>query len=57
MTFDKEGETCKQVESPAVNVKPEDASKEDVPAGSSKIGFGLFSMRERMKTEEGQHTN
>ena len=37
--------TCKQVESPGVNGNPEDVSKEDARAGSSKFGFGFSSMR------------
>ena len=36
---------CKQVESPAVNRKPENFSKEDARAGSSKFGFNFSSMR------------
>ena len=35
----------KQVETPGVNGNPEDVSKEDVRAGSSKLGFGFSSMR------------
>ena len=45
MASDKETETCKQVESPGVNGKPEDVSKEDARAGSSKLVFGFSSMR------------
>ena len=42
MASDNEAETWKQVESPGVKVNPEDASKEDVQAGSSKLGFAFF---------------
>ena len=45
MTSDNETETCKQVESRGVNGNPEDSSKEDAKAGSSKFGFGFSSMR------------
>ena len=45
MASDNETETCKQVESPGVNGKPEDVSKEDAWAGSSKLGFGFSCMR------------
>ena len=45
MASDNETETCKQVESPGVNGNPEDVSKEDARAGSSKLGFGFSSMR------------
>ena len=45
MAFDNETVTCKQLEYPGVNVNPEDSSKEDVRAGSSKLGFGFSSMR------------
>ena len=45
MASDNETETCKQVESPGVNGIPEDLSKEDARAGSSKFGFGFSSMR------------
>ena len=45
MASDNEAETCKHVESPGVNQNPEDVSKEDARAGSSKYGFGFFSMR------------
>ena len=45
MASDNETETCKQVESPGVNGNPEDVSKEDARAGSSKFGFGFPSMR------------
>ena len=45
MASDNETETCKQVESPGVNGNPEDVSKEDARAGSSKFGFGFSSMR------------
>ena len=45
MASDNETETCKQVESPGVDGNPEDVSKEDARAGSSKLGFGFFSMR------------
>ena len=45
MASDNGTETCKQVESPGVNGNPEDFSKEDARAGSSKFGFGFFSMR------------
>ena len=38
-------ETCKQVESPGVNGNPEDVSKEDTRAGSSKFEFGFSSTR------------
>ena len=39
MASDNETETCNQVESPGVNGNPEDVSKEDVRAGSSKFRF------------------
>ena len=42
---DNETETCKQVEAPAVNGKPEDVSKEDARTGSSRFAFGFSSMR------------
>ena len=45
MASDNETETCKQVESPGVNVNPEDVSKEDARAGASNFGFGFSSMR------------
>ena len=45
LRFNHETETCKQVESPGVNGNPEDVSKEDARAGSSKLGFGFSSMR------------
>ena len=45
MASDNETETCKQVESPGVNGNPEDVSKEDARAGSSKFGFGFSSRR------------
>ena len=45
MASDNETETCKQVESPGVNGNPEDVSKEDARAGSSKFGFRFSSMR------------
>ena len=45
MVSDNETETCKQVESPGVNGNPEDVSKEDASAGTSKFGFGFSSMR------------
>ena len=45
MASDNEAETCKQVESSGVKVNPHDVSKEDVWAGSSKLGFGFSSMR------------
>ena len=45
MASDNETETCEQVESPGVNGNPEDVSKEDARAGSSKLGFGFSSMR------------
>ena len=45
MASDNEAETCKQVESPGVNENPEDISKEDVRAESSKLGFCFSSMR------------
>ena len=45
MASHNETETCKQVEAPAVNGKPEDVSDEDARAGSSKFGFGFSSMR------------
>ena len=45
MAADNETETCKPVESPGVNGNPEDVSKEDAKAGSSKFGFGVSSMR------------
>ena len=45
MASDNETDTCKQVESPGVNGNPEDVSKEDARAGSSKFGFGFSSMR------------
>ena len=44
MASDNETETCKQEESPGVNGNPEDVSKEDARAGSSKFGFGFSSM-------------
>ena len=46
MASDNGTETCKQVESPGVNGNPEDVSKEDAKAASSKLGFGFSSMRE-----------
>ena len=53
MASDNETETtCKQLEFPGVNRNPEDASKEGVGAGSSKLGVGFFLCRERGKTEE-----
>ena len=45
MASDNETVTCKQLEYRGVNVNPEDASKVDVWAGSSKLGFGFSSMR------------
>ena len=45
MASDNETKTCKQVESPGVNGNPEDVSKENGKAGSSKFGFGFSSMR------------
>ena len=45
MASDNETEICKQMESPGVNGNPEDASKEDMRAGSSKLSFGFSSMR------------
>ena len=45
MASDNETETCKQVESPGVNGNPENVSKEDAGAGSSKFGFGSSRMR------------
>ena len=45
MASDNETEICKQVESPGVDGNPEDVSKEDVRAGSSKLGFGFSSRR------------
>ena len=45
MASDNETETCQQVDSPGVNGNPEDVSKEDARAGSSKFGFGFSSMR------------
>ena len=45
MASDNETETCKQVESPGVNGNPEDVSKKDARAGSSKFSFGFSSMR------------
>ena len=45
MASDNETETCKQLESPGVNGNPEDVSKEDARAGSSRFGFGFSSMR------------
>ena len=45
MASDNETETSKQVESSGVNGNPEDVSKEDAWAGSSKLGFGFSSMR------------
>ena len=45
MASDNETETCKQVKSPGVNGNPEDVSKEDARAGSTKFGFGFFTMR------------
>ena len=45
MASDNETETCKQVESPGVNGNPEDASKQDARAGSSKLAFGSSSTR------------
>ena len=44
MLSENETEICKQVESRGVIVNPEDASKEDVRAGSSKLGCGFSSM-------------
>ena len=44
MASDNETETCKQVESPGINANPENVSKEDARAGSSKFGFGFSSM-------------
>ena len=45
MASDNETEICKQVVSPGVNGNPEDASKGDARAGSSKFGFGFSSTR------------
>ena len=45
MASDNETETCKQVESPGVNGNPEDNSKKDARAGSSRFGFGFSFMR------------
>ena len=42
---DNETEICKQEEIPGVNGNPEDVSKENARAGSSKFGFGFSSMR------------
>ena len=55
MASDNETETCKQVESPGVNVNPEDTSKEEFWAALSKLCPGFSSMGERKKTEEEQH--
>ena len=55
MASDNETETCKQVESPGVNGNPEDVSKEDARAGSSKFRLGFLPCGERKKTEEEQH--
>ena len=45
MASDNETETSKQVESSGVIGNPEDISKEDARAGSSKFGFSFSSMR------------
>ena len=45
MASDNETETSKQVEAPGVNGNPEDISKEDAKAGSSRLGFAFSSMR------------
>ena len=45
MVSDNETETCKQVDNSGVRGIPEDASKEDVPARSSKLGFEFPSTR------------
>ena len=56
MASDNETETCKQVESPGVNGNPEDVSKEDARAGSSKFGLGFSSMRgEKMDRRRAAH--
>ena len=45
MASDNETEIWKQVKCPGVNKNPEDVSKKDARAGSSKFGFGFSSMR------------
>ena len=55
MASDNETETCKQVESPGVNVNPEDASKEE--ARQDRVSWVLVFLLcgERKKTKEEQH--
>ena len=56
MASDNETETCKQVESPGVIGNPEDVSKEDAKAGSSKFSFGLsFMRREKVDRRRAAH--
>ena len=57
MASKNERETCKQVESPSVNVNPESVFQEDVRAGSSKLGVGFSSMRGEKKTKEEPRLN
>ena len=51
MASNNETETCKQVDSPVINGNPADASKEDVRARSSKLGFRFPSMRGEKKSK------
>ena len=55
MVSDIETETCKQGESPGVNVNFQDPSKEDVRAGSSSRVLVFLPCVERKEAKEEQH--
>ena len=52
IAYDNETETCKQVECPGIKASPEDASKRDVRAVSSKLGFSFSSVRGEKEDRE-----